>query len=52
MTEDELAEVIDDGDRWLKYLEPDNDLVTTFITDAVRALKRCRCAITSEADTS
>ena len=52
MTEEQLAEVIDEGDRWLKYLEADNDLVTTFIADAVRALKRCRCAITPEADTT
>jgi len=44
--------LIVEGERWLKYLEVDNDIVTTFIGDAVEALKRCRCAISSEADTS
>jgi hypothetical protein len=52
MTEDELAEVIDEGQRWLRYLEPDNDLVTTFIADAVIALRKCRCAVRVEADTT
>jgi hypothetical protein len=46
------SELIVEGERWLKYLKADNDLVTTFIADAVRALKRCRCAITLGADTS
>ena len=46
------SELIVEGERWLKYLEADNDIVTTFIADAVQALKRCRCAIASEADTT
>jgi hypothetical protein len=46
------SELIVEGERWLKYLEADNDIVTTFIADAVKALKRCRCAITSEAATT
>jgi hypothetical protein len=45
------SELIVEGERWLKYLAPDARM-TPFITDAVQALKRCRCAITSEADTS
>ena len=52
MTEEQLAEVIDEGERWLAYLQPENDLVTTFITDAVIALKQCRCAVPVEADTT
>jgi hypothetical protein len=46
------SELIVEGERWLKYLEADNDIVTTFIVDAVQALKRCGCAITLEADTT
>jgi hypothetical protein len=46
------SELIVEGERWLKYLHADNDIATTFIADAVQELKRCRCAITSEADTT